>query len=442
MAPKKKATKMSLGEFQQSAVENWADDVPEEPEPSHEHDRHQKKNPFGGNNDWRGENSGGGGGGRAPTSSSEMRSRQEKEIVWPDKAPFTAFVGNFSFDLTEEELMAFFGPEALTARIIKRDREGKSKGYGYVEFKSLKGLRAAVDKDGDLYKGRNMRVDVTDPKSGPQGGFNAQALDWRDARGSQIGTAQPEPQRAPARNNKGPARGPPADFSRDAFGGSAQSSNTGGGGGGFREKGNFREQRQERAAPDFNRDALGSELKSREAKPSRFERKEEPKPTPGFSRDAMGAAVEDKKKEREDKEKKDRDEKRRVFSSAQAPTRDVFGGATEEKKKPVEKKKVEKEEEEVGGKWNDEADVPVVAEAEKQEKSDAKPEKEDAEESKKEAPKPKKKPQPNKDGWITTEPEKKKTERFVAHGKPAGEKKEPKKKEPINAYALLNKKKK
>jgi translation initiation factor 4B len=49
-------------------------------------------------------------------------------------------------------------------RIVEDKMEMKPKGFGYVEFGSLDGLKKALDLSGTQFQGRNVRVSVADPR--------------------------------------------------------------------------------------------------------------------------------------------------------------------------------------------------------------------------------------------------------------------------------------
>ncbi|PPQ82330.1 hypothetical protein CVT26_013149 [Gymnopilus dilepis] len=86
-----------------------------------------------------------------------------EDVPLPTQPPYTAFVGNLAFDLTESELEQFFnGIKTKSVKIIK-DREEKPKGFGYVEFEELSGLKEALSKNGSSFSGRNIRVSVAEP---------------------------------------------------------------------------------------------------------------------------------------------------------------------------------------------------------------------------------------------------------------------------------------
>ncbi|EKM57901.1 uncharacterized protein PHACADRAFT_251826 [Phanerochaete carnosa HHB-10118-sp] len=81
----------------------------------------------------------------------------------PTEPPYIAFVGNLAFDLTEADLEEFFaGHQTKSVKIIK-DREDKPKGFGYVEFADLDGLKAALDMFGTSLAGRSVRISVAEP---------------------------------------------------------------------------------------------------------------------------------------------------------------------------------------------------------------------------------------------------------------------------------------
>lgn len=72
------------------------------------------------------------------------------DVPLPTAPPYTAFIGNLAFDLTESELESFFtGSKIKSIKIIK-DRDDKPKGFGYVEFEDLDGLKDALGRTGSV----------------------------------------------------------------------------------------------------------------------------------------------------------------------------------------------------------------------------------------------------------------------------------------------------
>lgn len=88
-----------------------------------------------------------------------------EEAPLPTAPPYTVFVGNLAFDMSETELGQFFSPHKVQRHILSplrlllisvqtvsvkiiADRDGKPKGFGYVEFDELEGLKYALTKSG------------------------------------------------------------------------------------------------------------------------------------------------------------------------------------------------------------------------------------------------------------------------------------------------------
>jgi len=74
----------------------------------------------------------------------------------------TLFVARLSYDVSADDLkheFEFYGP--VSKVFLIKDRKGKSRGYGYVEFQSSKDLKEAYnDADGRKIAGRRIVVDV------------------------------------------------------------------------------------------------------------------------------------------------------------------------------------------------------------------------------------------------------------------------------------------
>ena len=77
------------------------------------------------------------------------------------------YVGNLSFQMTEEDLRAEFEKfgKVSKASIVKDKFSGKSKGFGFVEMPNLSEAELAVKKlDGASVKGRNLKVNEARPR--------------------------------------------------------------------------------------------------------------------------------------------------------------------------------------------------------------------------------------------------------------------------------------
>lgn len=88
-----------------------------------------------------------------------------EQLPLPTKPPYTAHLGNLSFDATENDIYAFFeGCSITSVRIVEDKLERKPKGFGYVEFATLDGLKKALELGGTQFQGRNIRVNVAEPR--------------------------------------------------------------------------------------------------------------------------------------------------------------------------------------------------------------------------------------------------------------------------------------
>jgi len=83
------------------------------------------------------------------------------------------YVGNLSFDVTEEELrqeFASFG-KVESVNIITDKYSGRPKGFGFVEMPSVSEGQAAIDGlNGKTLKDRTLTVSPARPRSDDRGG--------------------------------------------------------------------------------------------------------------------------------------------------------------------------------------------------------------------------------------------------------------------------------
>ncbi|KAL5114162.1 Eukaryotic translation initiation factor 4B [Pleosporales sp. CAS-2024a] len=177
MAPKKKQEKMSLGDFLvDQSLGSWADEMEDMPMPR---GGGGSSSGYGGDRPAYG--SGGGFGAdrggsfgecnRAvsalPNAHGDTADRgfaMREELPLPSKPPYTAHLGNLSFDATEGDVNDFFAEcEVTNVRIVEDKLDRKPKGFGYVEFGSVEGLKRALALSGTQFQGRNVRVSVAEP---------------------------------------------------------------------------------------------------------------------------------------------------------------------------------------------------------------------------------------------------------------------------------------
>lgn len=86
-----------------------------------------------------------------------------EELPLPTVPPFTAFVGNLTFETDEDALRSFFTDLQPTSVRLVKD-QGKPKGFGYVEFPSQDKLKDALNRNNTLFQGRTVRVSVAEAR--------------------------------------------------------------------------------------------------------------------------------------------------------------------------------------------------------------------------------------------------------------------------------------
>jgi RNA recognition motif-containing protein len=83
------------------------------------------------------------------------------------------YVGNLSYEVTEEDLQkAFEGfGQTESVRIIKDNYTGRSKGFGFVEMSNNADAQSAINglNDKEL-KGRTLKVNTARPRTENRGG--------------------------------------------------------------------------------------------------------------------------------------------------------------------------------------------------------------------------------------------------------------------------------
>ncbi|KAL8999372.1 MAG: hypothetical protein Q9169_001798 [Polycauliona sp. 2 TL-2023] len=97
--------------------------------------------------------------------------RVREQLPLPSKPPYTVHLGNMSFDALEGDVKDFFADcEVTSVRIVEDKMDRKPKGFGYAEFRTVEGLKKALDLSGTQFQGRNIRISVAEPqKDRPEG---------------------------------------------------------------------------------------------------------------------------------------------------------------------------------------------------------------------------------------------------------------------------------
>jgi RNA recognition motif-containing protein len=79
----------------------------------------------------------------------------------------SVYIGNLSYEVTEEDLSAVFAEYGTVKRIqLPTDREtGRMRGFGFVEMSSETEEQAAIDAlDGAEWMGRDLKVNKARPR--------------------------------------------------------------------------------------------------------------------------------------------------------------------------------------------------------------------------------------------------------------------------------------
>jgi len=83
------------------------------------------------------------------------------------------YVGNLSYDLTEEQLKEIFIScgEIRELKIVMDYFTGKARGFGFITFEKIEAAEAAVKLDGQLVSGRHIRVSFAQGRNRGSGSY-------------------------------------------------------------------------------------------------------------------------------------------------------------------------------------------------------------------------------------------------------------------------------
>ena len=101
------------------------------------------------------------------------QSRAEKFGDTPNEPSAVLFVGNLSWDWTEDGLWEVFGAygDVKSVRLPTNPETGKPKGFGYVEFTDIEAAKKAYEGvSGTEIDGRPVRLDYSQPRDNNGGG--------------------------------------------------------------------------------------------------------------------------------------------------------------------------------------------------------------------------------------------------------------------------------
>ena len=103
------------------------------------------------------------------------------------------YVGNLSYEVTEEELRQEFGAfgEVTSANIITDKYSGRPKGFGFIEMATKSEAEAAITGiNGKTLKERTIVVNEARPRTDSRGGGSygdRRSGGYRDSRGGGFG---------------------------------------------------------------------------------------------------------------------------------------------------------------------------------------------------------------------------------------------------------------
>ncbi|KAJ3380676.1 hypothetical protein HDU84_005652 [Entophlyctis sp. JEL0112] len=82
------------------------------------------------------------------------------EVVFPTNPPYSAFLGNLSYDISEGDIENLFRDLKIKSLRLMRDIDNNIKGFGYCDFVDLDSLKGAVALHGETVKGRMIKIDL------------------------------------------------------------------------------------------------------------------------------------------------------------------------------------------------------------------------------------------------------------------------------------------
>ncbi|GAA5916995.1 hypothetical protein JCM5296_004038 [Sporobolomyces johnsonii] len=161
MAPKKKGQKMDLSSFLADTTTggSWADEMdllPTGPSAGPVNDTG-----LGGSHLSRNMRQGGADAGAFGRDRYDDRP-QRAEVPIPTAPPYTAFVGNLTFETAEPDMEDFFTGLGVKSVRLVSGPDGKPRGFGYVEFNTVDDLKNALTLSGQDLNGRVVRISVAE----------------------------------------------------------------------------------------------------------------------------------------------------------------------------------------------------------------------------------------------------------------------------------------
>jgi len=126
------------------------------------------------------------------TAPDKSQARERRAQTFGDQtspASATLFVGNLSYNVSEDTVWSFFNDYGVKSVRLPTDREtGRPKGFGYVEFEDIDGAKKAFEStNGAEIDGRSVRLDYSQPRDSSGGGRGGRGFGDRGGRGGGRG---------------------------------------------------------------------------------------------------------------------------------------------------------------------------------------------------------------------------------------------------------------
>ncbi|EAW14494.1 translation initiation factor 4B [Aspergillus clavatus NRRL 1] len=178
---------------------SWADEMEDMPLPA----APPSQSAFGGDRRFGGGSSSAGFGGSSFGGDRERGGYAVREpLPLPTQPPYTAHVGNLSFEATSADISDLFADCSVTnVRIVEDKLTRSPKGFGYVEFETVDGLKKALDLSGTTLQGRAIRVSIAEPLRLAAKERDVKELDW--TRKGPLSVPDAPPRRVPDRSSFG-----------------------------------------------------------------------------------------------------------------------------------------------------------------------------------------------------------------------------------------------
>ncbi|CAJ1051599.1 eukaryotic translation initiation factor 4Ba isoform X4 [Xyrichtys novacula] len=126
-----------------------------------------------------------------PTAPRSAREPNIDRTRLPRSPPYTAFLGNLPYDVTEDSIKDFFRGLAISAVRLPREPSNpeRLKGFGYAEFDDVDSLLRALSLNEENLGNRRIRVDIADQSNDKE--RDGGSMGGRD-RGGRMGDMGPD----------------------------------------------------------------------------------------------------------------------------------------------------------------------------------------------------------------------------------------------------------